>query len=235
MRLTLASALIFAASLSATASAAQSVPRPDASTQSAVASTEIWAGVARNSPSLGVLGKSPGMSLAILAIRVSRPLDPTDRFPALRTTVRHFDIIPIARLSPPYISRHGSGAPCPSHTVCVNVPDENGRLLGSGAASGVGVNPLGFTTSINPERSVVPSFGATGGLLFFNRRVPSTRGAKLNFTAAVEAGVRFGPPNGSALVVSYRFHHISNAGFAPENLAVASHLLTFALRSGRGS
>jgi hypothetical protein len=173
------------------------------------------------------------MSLAIFAIRVSRPLvDPT-RVNGYRRTVRHFDLIPLALLSPPYISLHGSGEPCPPRALCAFVPPDNGQLFVSGAATGAGVNPLGFTTYANPHRNIAPSFGVTGGVLVFDRRIPTTRGAYFNFTAAVEAGLRIGPIDGRSLVLAYRFHHISNAGLAPENLAVASHLFTVAMRHGR--
>ena len=48
--------------------------------------------------------------------------------------------------------------------------------------------------------------------------------------ALAEAGVRVQLPRGPGLVVAYRFHHLSNGGTAPDNYAVASHVLSAGVR-----
>lgn len=202
-------------------------------TRSVATATEISLSVARNSPSVGILGKAEDMSLAIVALRITRPLFDSSRPGLFGNTARHVDLIPMVRISPSLISRDPADTPCPPKSVCVSEPTDHGDLFAANSVVGVGINPVGFTTYFRPRSRIAPSIGVTGGAIFFEERVPTTRGAKFNFTTAIELGLRLGRADRTSVVLSYRFHHISNAGTAPENVAVASHLFGAALRRGR--
>jgi hypothetical protein len=200
----------------------------------AVREMEIWGGLAQGSPQLGILGETPNMNFAVVALRISRPL--TRLSTATRSTMVHIDIIPFALLSPPYTSLTGTNDPdCRADALCLEPATNAPGLFPNGSAVGMGVTPLGITMHFRQDRALSPSIGVTGGALLFDRAAPTTAGAHFNYTAAVEAGLRIGRPDRTGLVLTYRFHHISNAGMARENPGVASHLLTLGLRSARSA
>lgn len=221
--------------LSLLALCATSTPLPsqEKSPQNSGGFLEIWGGLAQGSPQWGILGETPDMNLAIFALRFSQDLGGPPDPNASRRTTWHIDLIPLARLSPPYISLAGLDRPCNPGALCVASPERGPGLFPHGSATGIGVAPLGITMHFRQNRRVSPSIGATGGALIFNKAVPTTLGGILNFTAALEAGLRVGPPDGSGLVLSYRLHHISNAGSATENPGVMSHLFTVGVRGTR--
>jgi hypothetical protein len=203
---------------------------------------ELWGGLAQGSPSWGVLGEAPGMNLGLVGLRFSRPLGgasgggtdgPPPALPS-RVTEWHVDLVPLAVLSTPYRSLRGTGVACPQARLCVAPPTSGPALFPRGSAFGFGVNPAGLTTRFRNDRRVSPSLGVAVGGILFDRRVPTTGASRANFTAAIEAGVRVGPPEGRGIALGYRFHHISNGGTAGENPGVASHLLTLVWRYGRG-
>lgn len=218
--------------LALAASAGQMAAQVEASTP-APFEKEVWFGLARGSPEWGVLGKTPGMNLALLAVRVSTPLGGPVPANASRETTYHLDIIPLAVISPPYVSLSGDDAgDCSPGALCVAPADRGPGLFPDGSVWGVGFAPIGVTTRFRRNSRVSPSLGVTGGALLFYRAAPTTRSGQFNFTASVEAGLRIGRPNAGVLLI-YRLHHISNAGTAKENPGVASHLFTVGFALGR--
>lgn len=196
---------------------------------------EVWAGMARGSPRWGVLGETPALDFAAFGLRFSRRIGDADgRMSPSRWTELHTDLVPLARMSPPYISLGPNAPQCRRGQLCVRRSTPEGSVLAVGAATGAGIAPLGITTRFRHDTRLSPSFGATGGALWFDRKVPTTAGSRFNFTAALEAGLRFGPPDQPAITLAYRFHHISNAGTARENPGLASHLIAFGIRTGSG-
>jgi hypothetical protein len=195
---------------------------------------EIWGGLAQGSPQLGILGETPGMNVAMVGLRIARPLSRVEHIADSRRTLIHLDIIPFALMSPPYVSLAPDEADdCSPGSLCLQPGTSAPGLFPNGSAIGIGMAPLGITTQFRRDRRLSPSFGLTGGALVFDRPVPTTRGTQFNFTAAIEVGLRVGLPERSGFILTYRFHHISNAGTARENPGVASHLFTFGLGSGR--
>lgn len=193
---------------------------------------ELWGGLAQGSPQLGILGETPNMNLALVALRISRPIG--TRTSRSRSMMMHLDIIPFALLSPPYTSLRND-PDCSPDALCLEPATNAPGLFPNGSAVGFGITPLGVTMHFQQDRTVSPSIGVTGGALLFDRAAPTTNGARFNYTAAIEAGIRIGRPDRVGLLLSYRFHHISNAGMALENPGIASHLLTFGLRSARSA
>ena len=126
------------------------------------------------------------------------------------------------------------GAPCPNADLCVfPQTDQSGQRFPNGSALGFGINAAGLTARFRPDRNVSPTVGFAVGALYFDRSVPTTRATRFNFTASGEAGLRIGPPDGRGVTVTYRFHHLSNAGTSEENPGVASHLVTLGFRFPR--
>lgn len=189
---------------------------------------EVWAGFARHSPRLGFLGSTPDMNFALAAVRWTRRVRERPGF-ALDYTA---DLVPTAFLSAPY---PGSEAPTSSPDPTCRDPQTPCALAGGsafarGAAYGAGASPLGLTAVFRPRARVQPTLGLTGGFLYFDRREPTTSAGRFNFTATAEAGVRLMPAAGPGVTLTYRFHHISNGGTAPDNYAVASHVLSAGVR-----
>lgn len=195
---------------------------------------ELWGGLAIDSPQWGPLGQTPDVSLGVIALRWTRAIGapaPAGELPALEWVL---DVIPVARLSPSLISLRGTGRPCETAVLCVLRPvDVGSSRFPPGSPFGVGAVPLGVTRRFNRVSRVSPFVGVNGGVLWFDRAVPTTKASRFNFTASAELGVRFGPPGEHGITVSYRFHHISNAGTAGENPGVASHLFTLGIHRPR--
>ena len=93
---------------------------------------------------------------------------------------------------------------------------------------GVGVTPLLWRWNFVPHGKVAPFAELAGGALFTRDPVPAqtTRG---NFTAHASYGMRYLFRPHTALIVSYRFHHISNGNRRDDNPGVNAHVLQFGL------
>lgn len=225
---------------------ARAQPAPDTdSTPSAVPAPTLarttgiglWGGVGTHSRDWGVLGAVPNVNLALAAARLSWPVGPHARHHVSRQLYYTVDLIPVALLSPPYISHPRGSSGCSGTRVCIQpAPGSTGHgLFPSGSAYGAGASPLGLTTVFRADDVVRPTLGATGGMLWFDRRVPTTEAARRNFTATLEAGLDVAPRRGPAVSVGYKFHHLSNGGTARENPAVASNMVSVAISWRRAS
>jgi Lipid A 3-O-deacylase (PagL) len=219
--------------LPAQGAATGDAPAPDAPSRMqrlarSVGAFEMWAGAANNSPQLGIFGEAPGMRFAILAFRWSSALTPPVAVGALPSLEWTMDFIPMARMSPPLVSLRGTGQPCTTAELCVAPPDPRDRetWFPTGAPYGVGITPVGVVKRFRTTSKASPFIAINGGALIFDQRVPTTQASHFNFTASAELGLRFGPPTERGITLSYRFHHISNAGTAGENPGLASHLIT---------
>ena len=90
---------------------------------------------------------------------------------------------------------------------------------------GVGLAPVGlqFRTRLRPAVAVVA--GGDAGVLYFARPVPDYEAARLNFVGEIGGGLELTLRADRILALGYRFQHISNAGIAPVNVGVNTHLL----------
>jgi hypothetical protein len=89
---------------------------------------------------------------------------------------------------------------------------------------GIGVSPFVWRWNFEPHRKYAPFAELAGGLLWTTKPVPQgTTGA--NFTAHAGVGLRrtFRPTQ--ALVVLYRFDHISNGNRLDRNPGVNAHAI----------
>jgi hypothetical protein len=146
------------------------------------------------------------------------------------TIASHFDLIPLAILSntPEYELR---STRMPDGSV-VRSYSETGRS----AAMGAGVVPAGlqiYTLSIPPLRLFI---GGSAGVLGFTRNTPVPEARRFNFVMEAGGGAELLSRDGRAVVVGYRFNHLSNGGTAEVNPGVDTHFLYLGFmgaRSGR--
>ena len=193
------------------------------SDRSGARATEYWAGFSNRSPKWGVLGNRPGMSFGIAAARTTYRLKTAQRY-AIDYTV---DFIPVALSSPPL----GYDLETTANTFLTGEADcLMSCRFPSGSAYGAGVSPLGFTATYRRDRTIQPRIGFAGGILLFDRAVPTVISTRFNFTAAIEAGTQILNRNGDGLLIVYRFHHLSNAGTGYDNSALASHVISLGAR-----
>jgi hypothetical protein len=192
---------------------------------------EVWVGRGTHSPDWGFLGGTPHVNLALMAMRWTTPLG-TPGGVAMEYTI---DVVPAALLSPPLPTQPGMRSPS---GVC----DVRGcRLFAldgtfpAGSAFGVGVSPIGLTWVFRRDSRIQPTLATTGGVLWADRPVPTLNATRFNFTATAEAGVRVEVSSTTELTLSYRFHHLSNAGTGRENYALASQLLSIGVRRHRSA
>lgn len=212
------------AAFTITASAqAQEAPR-DSSDRAGLRTSEFWVGYSNSSPKLGVLGNRPGMSFGMVAFRLTHRWKTRETY-ALDYT---FDFIPVAMSSPPLgFSVGDDDRPMAKPGCELNV---FGCRFQNGSAVGAGFSPLGLTAVYRRDRMLQYRLGATGGILMFDRRVPTVISTRFNFTATLEAGAQLVNRNGDGLLLTYRFHHLSNAGTGYDNSALASNMLSVGLR-----
>jgi hypothetical protein len=185
---------------------------------------EAWVGYSKGSTRLGVLGLHDGLRLGLAAVRYNRRVH-TRHDRSIYYTV---DLIPVATLSSPV--EYGTVATSQGFTMadCSRGPYDCQR--DSSVAYGFGANPIGFTAVYHPDRNVQWLLGATGGAMWFDRRVPTNLSTKFNFTATGEAGVQLVNHRGRGVLLVYRLHHLSNAGRGYDNRAMLSHVFSAGLR-----
>lgn len=88
---------------------------------------------------------------------------------------------------------------------------------------GVGISPV-FRWSFTGTRHLRPFVDASAGLMLIDWDAPGPGRVARNFTEQVGAGLRIGNWSGRALVLGYRFQHISNGSPSLPSPAVDTHL-----------
>lgn len=101
---------------------------------------------------------------------------------------------------------------------------------------GFGVSPLVWRWNFEPRGRSVPFAQLSGGALWTSHPVPE-RTTTANFTANLGVGVRILLKEQQALVLMYRFDHISNGNRLDRNPGVNAHALHigFSLLRPRGT
>jgi len=218
----------FGVGLSALSVSAVALGAQEMSFEPPTRQTEYWGGLARNSPRWGVLGDSPSMDLALFGIRFERTAGGLKFVGSTTSTTWHFDLIPVALISIPYLR---GDRDCEEGFPCDVRPRTGVPPFSSGAVLGMGINPIGLTKRYRQRSVISPSVGVTAGALLFDRKVPTMRSNAFNFTVAAEIGLRIARPEQTGVALTYRLHHLSNGGLGRENPAVMSHLVTIGLVS----
>lgn len=89
---------------------------------------------------------------------------------------------------------------------------------------GIGVTPLAWRWNFEPRGRLAPFAELAGGALWTREPVP-TGTTTANFTAHAGFGIRYFVRDAQALVLGYRFHHISNGNRLERNPGVNAHVL----------
>jgi hypothetical protein len=84
-----------------------------------------------------------------------------------------------------------------------------------------GAAPLAAALHVNRRKVIELILDARAGALWFTRAMPDPDAARLNFTLAGGLGLSIA----QRLLLGYAYQHMSNAGLAPINPGVDTHLL----------
>lgn len=110
----------------------------------------------------------------------------------------------------------GRGADCDGALFQVAVPY---------TTVGVGVAPAGVQLRTRLGSRLALVGGGSAGVLYFARPVPDHEAARLNFVGDIGGGLELSLRVDRVVTLGYRLQHISNAGFAPINVGMNTHLL----------
>lgn len=91
---------------------------------------------------------------------------------------------------------------------------------------GFGFTPLVWRWNFEPRGNLAPYAELAGGALWTRNPVPDAT-TTTNFTAHLGGGVRLFVRSQQAMVLGYRFHHISNGNRLDRNPGVNAHVLQF--------
>ena len=169
-----------------------------------------WAGASFYAPGGRFLGGETGRDLYLAGLRAEWMLASRESW-ALAATA---DAIPLAVVTRnPYYTNRVVAVAVSRRGERVNVLEQTGR----GPVYGFGASPLGLELLGPRMRAVRPYLAGAGGLLWFTRNTPEPEARRLNATFELGAGVRIARGERHALMLGWKFHHLSNAWTAPYN------------------
>jgi hypothetical protein len=137
------------------------------------------------------------------------------------------EVVPIALVThnPTYITRHIT---IPSGGV-FDLKEPTGEK----PVFGAGVAPFGFKVSVRSSRTIrFYGAGAVGGL-WFTRDMPVPDARRFNVSFEYGAGLEFLHASGGALVLGYKFHHLSNSNSAAANPGLDSNVFYLGMSRAR--
>jgi hypothetical protein len=100
---------------------------------------------------------------------------------------------------------------------------------------GAGITPAGVQLYGNVTRMVSLFANLSGGVAWFTRDMPVPDARRLNFLVDVGGGLRVARRDGSgnALLMGFKFHHMSNAGRGPQNPGIDGNVIYAGLSKAR--
>jgi len=173
-----------------------------------------------------LLGNIQRAQLGILGVRYERLLIPHPSYdtgsPTGPTLTYMVDVVPVLRLSmtSKTISPLSTERPFAARTRSLDT-------------YGAGVNPAGLRVTFRAIKRVQPVLAGSAGLVYVGQPIPSERGAQVNFTFNVGAGVRVVLTPDLLLSAGYRYHHLSNGFRGQINPGVDANLLYFSVSFAR--
>jgi hypothetical protein len=189
---------------------ADSAPAQSPTPPSQRRSLGAWAGASFYAPGGHFLGGETNRDLYLAGVRAEWLLESGRSF-ALAATM---DAIPLAVVTRnPYYTDRIVGFAISRRGERVGLREQTGR----GPVYGFGANPLGLELFGPRLRTVRPYLAAAAGFLFFTRNTPEPEARRLNATFEVGAGLRVARGEHHALLLGWKFHHLSNAWTAPYN------------------
>lgn len=147
------------------------------------------------------IGRTPDARYGTIAVRYARRFD-TGNTVNLKYTA---DAIPLALINYPDFEI---------------VPTGVNSFRGSRerrTARAFGVAPLGLQVNFRPLNKFQPFAGASGGVLYFDKRIPRATGTRFVYTADLGAGLEIKLNDDRAVTFGYKYLHLSNGGRGVEN------------------
>lgn len=170
----------------------------------------VWAGASFYAPGGTFLGGETNRDLFLVGVRAEWMLA-SGRHLAVAATI---DAIPLAVVTRnPYYTDHVVGYAISRRGERVDILEQTGR----GPVYGFGGSPLGLEIFGPRLRAVRPYLAAAAGILWFTRNTPEPEARRLNATFELGGGIRVDRGAHHALLLGWKFHHISNAWTAPYN------------------
>jgi hypothetical protein len=167
----------------------------------------VWGGFSFHASTL--IGGTPNARFANLAFRYGRVLAANNKL-AFEWTI---DVEPVAVLS----VKRLTVTQTTSSSFTVTTTRE--RTYATGAS------PIGLKFNMRPRRSVQPFANTSGGFLYFRKDVPVPGAARFNFTFDFGGGVQIINSSRRALMIGYKFQHISNGGASRINTGIDVHVV----------
>jgi hypothetical protein len=149
----------------------------------------VWAGGSFDSPT--VMGTAEDRKYFTMGLRYGRVFAASKRV-AYEYTI---DFVPVAVVFQPDFARAFSRS-------------------GASSVYGAGLSPIGFKVNFNRSGRFKPLLSTSGGFLYFKHPVPDdVPGAtRFNFTFDFGGGVQISTGARRAVILGYKFQHISNGG-----------------------
>lgn len=164
----------------------------------------VWGGFSPDSnTAIAATGRTPDARFGTVAIRYARRFNFSDSFNVKYTA----DIVPVAVLNSPDLTIGGPACP-----TCLPV-----LVITRETRYGFGGSPLGGQVNFRPTKKYQPFIGASGGVLYLNKRTPTLGGTRFQWTADIGAGVEIRLKDKKAFTLGYKYHHISNGGRGNNN------------------
>lgn len=169
-----------------------------------------WAGASFYAPGGTFLGGGTNRDLYLAGVRAEWALASGRHFAVAAT----MDVIPLAIVTRnPYYTDRVVGYAVSRRGGRVDILEQTGR----GPVYGFGASPVGLELFGPRVRAARPYLAAAAGFLWFTRNTPEPEARRLNATFEGGAGLRIARGERHALLLGWKFHHISNAWTAPYN------------------
>lgn len=160
----------------------------------------VWGGFSPDSNTfITAFGRTEDARYGMVAFRYSRRFNNSDSFNLKYTA----DVVPAAFLNYRDVE-------------VANTTPPSMRLVRP-TRYAFGAAPLGMQVNFRPRKNVQPFIGASGGMLYFNKRTPNFVGTRFAFTADVGGGIEFRLKEKRSFTVGYKYYHISNGDRGIEN------------------
>lgn len=169
----------------------------------------VWGSISVDAPTW--LGGTPDARFGSIGLRYARVLTQNQTL-AFSWTI---DAVPVAVLSVNQI------------TI---VPTGSGSFTAQRRRDhtyGAGLSPIGLKLNFRPTQTVQPFVNGSGGFLYFSKVVPEPGAARFNFTFDGGGGIQIVRESGRAIMIGYKWQHISNGFHAPVNPGIDLHMIQF--------
>ncbi|MFQ5825206.1 MAG: acyloxyacyl hydrolase [bacterium] len=183
----------------------------------------FWGGVSFDSPAGNFLGLTKDREFFIMGLRYGRII--TAGWGVALEYV--LDIIPIAVVTNNPKAEDERVTISNGHTVIVQ------RINGWGPVYGAGLSPIGLQIYLLRSNPIKLFASGSFGFLTFIRQVPRPEARKFNYTFDFGGGFQIITRSRWAIVIGYKYHHLSNANTAIANPGLDANVFYVGVSSFR--